>query len=151
LRVSAFVGARFVAIFAAAAILSAGVAACGGDDEDTTDATISATTKRYCEIATEELAAAAQEVARRLRRNPELLEKDYAAGERILLRENRELYEEIERVVPDEIRDEVALNIADARARAGLTNAVYDAAAVEDARKAIAAYEQFACSSAGNR
>lgn len=150
--VGAMAQTRFIAILAAGAILATVAVGCG-DDDDTTSADAAAVdVERYCEIATEELAAAAQEEVVELRRNPELTKgKDYAVGERNLLQENRELFVELQRVAPLELREELGVIIADARVRAGLSDEALDPATVDEAVSTVGSFEQESCRAGGQQ
>ena len=137
---------RSVALLVAGMMVANLASACGEDDETTVAG--GGDVERYCQIATVELPAEVQEILREIRRNPKLLNRENAIGERRLLQRNRDLYAELEEVVPPEIADESKLIVADARSRAGLSKQLFDPAAVEEARSVVAEFEAENCGTA---
>jgi hypothetical protein len=103
---------------AAAALLctavAVGVAACGDDDDSTTAAP---DLDRYCELVVE-LDTASSAIFGELGQDAQLSEAEIAEAQQQVLDENADLIEELERVAPAEIRDDVELSIESTRARA---------------------------------
>jgi hypothetical protein len=96
------------------ATLAVGLAACG-DDEDSTAA--APDLDRYCELVAE-LDAASSAVFGELEQDQALSDADIAEAQGQVLDENADLIEELERVAPNEIRDDVELSIESTRTRA---------------------------------
>jgi hypothetical protein len=106
--------ARAAAMLLCAAV-AVGLVACGDDDDSSTAA--APDLDRYCELVVE-LDAASSAVFGELEQDQELSEADIAEAQQQVLDENADLIEELERVAPDEIRDDVELSIESTRARA---------------------------------
>ena len=96
------------------ATVAVGLAACG-DGEDSTAA--APDLDRYCELVVE-LDAASAAIFGEFEQDQELSEADIAEAQQRVLDENDDLIEELERVAPNEIRDDVELSIESTRARA---------------------------------
>jgi hypothetical protein len=96
------------------ASVAVGLAACG-DDEDSTAA--APDLDRYCELVVE-LDAASAAIFGEFEEDAQLSEADIAEAQQRVLDENDDLIEELERVTPNEIRDDLELSIESTRARA---------------------------------
>jgi hypothetical protein len=92
---------------------------CGDDDGDEGAPEATASVERYCQL-TRELDRAGGEIFEDLEKDPDATPKDFKAAERQLVEENEGSLEELQEVVPDEIKDDVAILVEALRARAGL-------------------------------
>jgi hypothetical protein len=106
--------ARAAAAMLLCATLAVGPAACG-DDEDSTAA--APDLDRYCELVVE-LDAASSAVFGELEQDQDLSDADIAGAQQQVLDENAGLIGELERVAPNEIRDDVEVSIESTRTRA---------------------------------
>jgi hypothetical protein len=97
------------------AALAIGVVACGDDDDASTAA--APDLDRYCELV-DELDAASAAIFGEFEGDAQLSEADIAEAQQRFFDENEDQIEELERVAPNEIRDDVELSIESTRARA---------------------------------
>jgi hypothetical protein len=135
--------ARRVGGGAAALTVALVLAACGDDDSaETTPAT--ADVDRYCAL-TAELDRAGREQFEALERDPSATEEQFEAAERELVEDNEEQLAELVAVAPEEIESHVEVLIGALRERAGLDAEDTDPAAVRDAERALARFEQENC------
>ena len=117
-----------VVIVAAVALVGFG---CGDDDGNEGAPAATVSVERYCEL-TRELDRAGGEIFEELEKDPDASPKDFEAAERQMVEQNEGSLEELQQVVPDEIKDDVAILVEALRARAGLEGEVSpDAGAAE--------------------
>lgn len=98
-----------MATAAAIAALATGAAACGGDDDD-----LSANDQRYCEL-TAHIEAQAEQAFSSL--GDDSSDEDAARVQRALLADVDDELDELTRVAPEEISDDVAAFVASFRAQ----------------------------------
>jgi hypothetical protein len=98
------------------ATLAIGLVACG-DDDDSSTAAAAPDLERYCELVAE-LDAASAATFGALEGDAQLSEAEIADAQQQVLDENEDLIEELERVAPNEIRDDLEVSIESTRARA---------------------------------
>ena len=131
--------------FTLAALL--GIAACGEDDNDDTGgqpaATVAADPARYCAL-TRELDADGEKFFAGLGRDA--APKEFEAAERRFIEASQPKLDELRRVAPRPIADDVQKLLAGMQERAGLKPAVTGSEAqAAAAEKRIQAYEQRTC------
>lgn len=118
--------------------------ACGSEDAPPqTSAKETGDPERYCAL-TREMDAAGSKFFARVERKENPTAADFEAAERRFVRRFAPQFEEIERAAPAEIRDDVPIQLASQRARAGLSGAV-DEAEASVAEERIQRYERREC------
>ena len=117
---------RLLSLILLALALGAALPACGDDDDDdgggggadTGTQPAVADVGRYCEL-TKELDEAGNEAFRELEQNPNASEEDFERVEREFVESNQEKIDELVRVAPEEIREDIGVLLAGLRSRAG--------------------------------
>jgi hypothetical protein len=134
---------RFIAT---ATVLTATIAlaACGSEDPaPQPTAKAPGDRERYCTLS-REMDAAGERFFARLERKENATAADYEAAERRFVERFTPQFEEVERVAPAEIRDDVRILLAGQRSRAGLGGDVGEAEA-SAAEERVLRYERRHC------
>ena len=98
---------------------------------------------RYCEL-TKELDEAGQEAFRELEQDPNATEEQFEAVEREFVETNQERIDELVRVAPAEIKEDVGVLLAALRGRAGQGPEVAESES-EAAEQRVTAFEEENC------
>ena len=138
---------RLLSLILFALALGVALPACGDDDDDngvdTGARTAVADVGRYCEL-TKQVDEAGEETFRELEQDPDATEEDFEALEREFVETHQEELDEIVRVAPDEIREDIDVLIAATRSRAGLGPEVPESES-EAAERRVNAFEEENC------
>ncbi len=139
------------AVLITATVVALGLAACGDDDNDSSAATTASTTAavaardvdRYCAL-TRELDAAGEKFFSGLGRDAS--EQEFEDAERRFIERSAAKLDELQRVAPPQIEDDVATLLAGQRERAGLQAAAQvDESEASAAEKRVRAFERRSC------